>query len=227
MRIAYLASQVTLPGSPTRRGDGFEHDYMMKLLTPAFAEAGGTIEAVSWDDADADWSSFDAAIIGTTWDYWDRLDEFLAALSSIASQTRLYNPVETVRWNIHKTYLRDLEARGARLIPTLWVDQMTKDKAQAAFDEFGTDDLVFKRQIGAGAFDQHRLKRGDPIPSMQHKMMVQPFLPMIEQEGEFSFIFIDGRLSHALIKRAARGDYRIQSLYGGIETAIEPEASDA
>ena len=52
-------------------------------------------------------------------------------------------------------------------------------------------------------------------------------IPMIEQEGEFSFIFIDGKLSHALIKRAAPGDYRIQSLYGGVETAIEPDASDS
>lgn len=227
MRIVYLASQVTLPGSPIRRGDGFEHDHMMKLLTKGFAEAGGSIEAISWDDAGTDWSSYDAAIIGTTWDYWDRLEEFLAALSSIASQTQLHNPVETVRWNIHKTYLRDLETRGARLIPTLWVDQMTEESARQAFDQLGADDLVFKRQIGAGAFDQHRLRRGEPIPPMPHRMMVQPFLPMIEQEGEFSFIFIDGELSHALIKRAAKGDYRIQSLYGGTETAIEPQSSDA
>ncbi|WP_370234276.1 MULTISPECIES: hypothetical protein [Henriciella] len=57
-------------------------------------------------------------------------------------------------------------------------------------------------------------------------MMVQPFLPMIETEGELSFIFIDGELSHALIKRAAPGDYRIQSLYGGVETAIVPDGED-
>ncbi len=61
---------------------------------------------------------------------------------------------------------------------------------------------------------------------MTHPMMVQPFLPMIETEGELSFIFIDGELSHALIKRAAPGDYRIQSLYGGVETAIVPDGED-
>jgi hypothetical protein len=226
MRIAYIASDVTLPGSTIRRGDGFEHDHMMALLQAGFSEIGGSIMDVSWSDPQADWSSYDAAIIGTAWDYWDRLEEFLATLGHIASATRLYNPLELVHWNIHKTYLRDLEARGAKLIPTLWIDQMTEQKARAAFRDLQSEDLVFKRQIGAGAFDQHRLRAGDPIPAMTHPTMVQPFLPMIETEGELSFIFIDGELSHALIKRAAPGDYRIQSLYGGVETAIVPDGED-
>ena len=46
------------------------------------------------------------------------------------------------------------------------------------------------------------------------------------EEGEFSFIFIDGVFSHALIKRAASGDYRIQSSYGGTEEKIEPDRED-
>ena len=226
MRIAYLASPVTLPGSPTRRADAFEHDHMMELLGRGFSMMGDTIEDVSWDDETADWAGFDAVIIGTTWDYWDRLDEFLAALSRISGSTRLYNRFDLVRWNIHKTYLKDLEARGAQLIPTLWIDEMTEERARAAFTQLGSDDLVFKRQIGAGAFGQFRLKAGDPIPHMPHPMMVQPFLPMIEREGELSFIFVDGELSHALVKKAAAGDYRIQSLYGGVEAAIEPSAAD-
>jgi glutathione synthase/RimK-type ligase-like ATP-grasp enzyme len=90
----------------------------------------------------------------------------------------------------------------------------------------GADDLVFKRQVGAGAKDQHRVKRGEPIPAMPHAMMVQPFLPMIQTEGELSFIFIDGEFSHALIKRAQPGDYRIQSTYGGREEKITPSTED-
>ena len=57
-------------------------------------------------------------------------------------------------------------------------------------------------------------------------MMVQPFLPAIQTEGELSFIFIDGEFSHALKKSAAKGDYRIQSSYGGTEAAIVPSKSD-
>lgn len=37
---------------------------------------------------------------------------------------------------------------------------------------------------------------------------------------------MDGQFSHGLIKQAAKGDYRIQSLYGGIEVAVEPAEAD-
>ena len=225
-KIAYLASRVTLPGSLVRRTDAFEHDFMMDALRGPFEARGLRVEDVSWDDAKADWASYAGVIIGTTWDYWDRLDEFLAALRQIESQTRLFNPVALVEWNIRKTYLRDLEGRGAKLIPTLWLDTVDDASARAAFDRLGSDDLVFKRQIGAGAKGQHRLKRGELVPEMPHPMMVQPFLPMIQTEGEFSFIFIDGEFCHALIKRALPGDYRIQSTYGGREEPIAPSAED-
>tara|TARA_R110000737_G_scaffold5016_4_gene16339 strand:- start:3937 stop:4815 length:879 start_codon:yes stop_codon:yes gene_type:complete len=226
MKIAYISSRVTLPGSPTRRSDAFEHDYMMDALRPPFAALGMSLHDLAWDDPDLDWSSFGAAIIGTTWDYWDRIDEFLATLERIGTLTKLFNSAALVRWNSRKTYLRELEAKGANLIPTLWLDAAPPERAVSAFDELGSEDLVFKRQIGAGAADQHRLKRGDPIPDMPHAMMVQPFLRMIQDEGEISFIFIDGTFSHALVKRAASGDYRIQSTYGGTEKAISPSAED-
>ena len=225
-KIAYLASRVTLPGSPIRRTDAFEHDYMMDALRGPFGARGMRVEDVAWDDPKADWADYDAVIIGTTWDYWDRLDEFLAALERIEGQTRLFNGSSLVRWNARKTYLRELETKGAKLIPTLWLDVADEAAAKAAFGTLGADDLVFKRQVGAGAKDQHRVKRGEPIPAMPHPMMVQPFLPMIQTEGELSFIFIDGEFSHALIKRAQPGDYRIQSTYGGREEKITPSAED-
>jgi hypothetical protein len=225
-KIAYLASRVTLPGSPIRRTDAFEHDFMMDALRGPFEARGFRVEDVAWDDAKADWAGYAAVIIGTTWDYWDRLDEFLPALERIEGQTRLFNASALVRWNARKTYLRELETKGAKLIPTLWLDDCSEAAAKAAFDTLGADDLVFKRQVGAGAKDQHRLKRGEPIPEMRHPMMVQPFLKMIQTEGELSFIFIDGDFSHALIKRAQPGDYRIQSTYGGREEKITPSTDD-
>lgn len=226
MRIAYLASAITLPGSPLRRRDAFEHDWMMEALRPAFAAKGMAVEDVAWDDSEADWAGYDAAIIGTTWDYWNRTEEFLTRLEAIGRQTPLFNPAGLVGWNARKTYLKDLEAKGARLIPTLWIEEMTQDAAQAAFDTLASDTLVFKRQVGAGADGQHRLSRGEAIPAMPHPMMVQPFVPSIVEEGEISFVMIGGELSHALLKTARPGDYRIQSLYGGIETPITPGQAD-
>ena len=223
MRIAYLASPVTLPGSPTRRSDAFEHDQMMDALS---VDKRLNYEAVSWDDPTADWSGYDAVVIGTVWDYWDRMEAFLPTLDEIAAQTALYNPPSLVRWNSHKSYLKDLETRGAKLIPTVWLETVTPKTAKAAFEKLGSDDLVFKRQVGAGAEGQHRLQPDTPLPDLPHPMMVQPFLGSIQSEGEYSFIFIDGVLSHALVKRAKPGDYRIQSAYGGTEERIEPSSDD-
>lgn len=224
-RIAYLASQATLPGSPVRRSDAFEHDRMMAALRPAFAADGLEVEDIDWADPQADWSGYAAVLIGTCWDYMDRPSAFLEALRRIEGQTRLYNPAGLVAWNSHKSYLKTLESRGARLIPTLWLDRVTDADVARAFEDLG-DDLVFKRQIGAGAGGQHRLQKGQPVPDMTEPMMVQPFLPRIQSEGELSFIFIDGLFSHALLKQAADGDYRIQSSYGGVETALIPDPAD-
>lgn len=222
MQIAYLTSTNMLPNARDRRADGHEHDLMMTALRPAFAAAGLALSDLAWDDANADWSSFDAVIVGTTWDYWDREPQFHATLARIDAATRLFNPAKLIRWNANKRYLRQLEARGARLIPTLWLDDATPEAVHAAFDALQTDDLVLKRQVGAGAHGQHRLKRGDAIPPLTHAMMAQPFMRVIQTHGETSLVVIDGALSHALVKRPAAGDYRIQSIYGGVETAITP-----
>ena len=225
MKIAFLASPVTMPGSPTRRPDFIEHDAQVAALAGPLAARGLELVPISWD-AEADWSNFGAAVIGTTWDYWDRADDFLTRLEAIEVQMPLFNPVATVRWNMRKTYLRDMEARGARLIPTLWLDAPDDASIAGAFAALDCDDIVVKRQVGAGAFGQHRLKRGDVVPPLPHAVMVQPFQSAIASEGEYSFLFCGGVFSHALVKRAKPGDYRIQSLYGGVNAPVEPPAAD-
>lgn len=225
-KIAYLASKVTLPGSPTRRSDAFEHDYMVDALRAPFAGKGLDLIDVDWADPTQNWADYGAAIIGTTWDYWDHADQFLATLDAIETQTQLHNPAALVRWNAHKRYLEDLQQKGARLIPTLWIDRVDRAAFDAAFSQIGRDDLVFKRQVGAGAAGQYRLSPGDTLPDMPHPMMVQPFLDRIQTEGEYSFIFIGGAFCHALLKQAKAGDYRIQSSYGGFETPVTPTPED-
>lgn len=227
MKVVFLASEVTLPGSPTRRPDAFEHDYQVNAIKPELASRGAELLEASWNDQSIDWSDFDAAIIGTTWDYWDHHEAFLTTLEQIeAAGTPLFNSSKTVRWNSRKTYLKDLEQRGALTIPTLWLTKPKADELAQAFDKLNSDDVVIKRQVGAGAQGQLRVKRGDTLSDYAHDAMIQPFLPTIQSEGEYSFIMIDGALSHCLVKRAKQGDYRIQSMYGGVETPVEPTSED-
>ncbi len=225
-KIVYLCSQVTISSSANRRSDAFEHDRTLDALRPEFDKRRMVFEEICWDQIDVAWENYDAVIIGTTWDYWDRSELFLDTLDQIESRTRLFNSASIVRWNSNKRYLKELASKGAKLIPTEWIEHPTEAAVVAAFDSLQCDDLVIKRQVGAGASGQYRLQCGDSVPELEHPMMAQPFFPSIQTEGEMSLIFIDGAFCHALIKRAVSGDYRIQSSYGGTEHAIMPSADD-
>ena len=227
MKIAFLSASVVLPGHPARRADAFEHDYEVECLAPPLAAAGFELEPVCWDAPGMYWTDYVGVVIGTTWDYTDKYDLFFATLELIeAAGIPVFNPSSLVRWNSRKTYLQDLEAKDIAVIPTLWPENPDGETLKAAFDTLCSDDLVIKRQIGAGAEGQIRLNRTDNPLDYPFQAMIQPFMPSIQEEGEYSFIMIDGEFSHALIKRARKGDYRIQSLYGGTEERVFPSQAD-
>ena len=229
MKIAFRACPTTLPGSPTRRPDAFEHDLYLGAVREGLG-ARGTVTDIDWRAPLDELAQFDLALLGTPWDYTEAKDEFLIRLGELEQAgVTVCNPLEVVRWNADKLYLKELGALGAVTIPTLWPERAGPEDVLAAFDHFGTDRVVVKRRVGAGAVGQDSFTRDNPPPadwSLDQAAMIQPFLPAIQTEGELSFIFIDGTLSHALIKRAKAGDYRIQSLYGGSEEPVEPGPAD-
>lgn len=203
---------------------------MVAALAPAFAAQGLTLESLDWRTPIEGFTGMTAALIGTPWDYFDRAAEFLERLDALEARgIPVLNPPSVVRWNIEKTYLRELTEQGAPTIPTLWLEDAGRSDILAALDAFGTDSVVVKRQIGGGALGQHRFSWDDLPPEgwhLGHAAMIQPFLPAIVEEGEISLIFIRGAFSHALRKRAADGDYRIQSLFGGREEPFAPSPAE-
>lgn len=229
MKIAFLACSTTLPGAPDRRPDAFEHDQQVQAIVAAL-RPGESVTDIDWQAPLDDFAAFDAALIGTPWDYFDNREAFLAKLDAIAALgVPVCNSPDVVRWNIDKGYLAELAERGVATIPTLLLDNPGRDEILAAFDHFGCDRLVVKRRVGAGAEGQFDFTRDNPPAAdwrMGHAALVQPFLPGIVEEGEHSLIFIDGQFSHGLIKRPAPGDYRVQSLYGGWDTAVTPAPDD-
>ena len=217
MKIAYLTSQKCLPGEFSRPEDLKEHGLMMTALLLAKPD-NWVLQAIAWDTKNVNWHEYHAVVIGTTWDYCDRYDEFLAALKTINQNTTLFNSLNLVRWNSNKQYLRELEKKSIGIVPTFWVDDPSETVQWASlFAQFDTDTLVAKQQIGANAEGQFLLHPHEQAPQLTQAMMVQPFLPAIQEEGEYSLIFINGEFSHAALKRPKTGDYRIQASYGGAE----------
>ncbi|MBR9825037.1 MAG: hypothetical protein GYB36_04435 [Alphaproteobacteria bacterium] len=229
-RIAFLTASCMFKSSPVARKDHWEHDLEWDAIQPACLEAGLQLEARIWDSPDFDPALYDAVVIGTTWDYMEKPDQFGGVLAECAARSRLLNPLPTVMWNKRKTYLRDLAERGAPMIPTVWADKADQPSIEAAFDDLQCSDIVVKPVMGAGAWRQARIKQGKDLPSPDQlppaEAMIQPFLPSVAEEGEYAFLFFNREFSHCALKRPAAGDYRVQSEYGGSETIHDPSEEE-
>ncbi|KAA5802290.1 hypothetical protein F1654_10695 [Alkalicaulis satelles] len=224
-RICFLTSADMMKDRPGARADWFEFDLEFGALKAGCADAGITLEARVWDE-DFDASGFDGFMVGTVWDYPPKLAAFLQKLDALAARAPVWNPPSVVRWNIEKTYLRAMAEAGAPSIPTLWRARADAAAIADGFALFETDRLVVKPLVGGGAWRQALIRRGEALPAPDAlppgACLIQPFLPSVPEEGEYSLLFFGGRFSHALVKRPKDGDYRVQSLFGGREAVWTP-----
>ncbi|MCX4718810.1 ATP-grasp domain-containing protein [Streptomyces virginiae] len=186
---------------------GADQDADLPLILATLRAAGLSAQAVAWDAKDAHWDGYDLAVIRSTWDYANRLAEFLAWADATAEVTRLWNPAPLVRWNSDKRYLPELAARGIPVVPTRVVDPGDSFDA-ADFD--GPHGVVVKPAVSSGARDTARYESGRRADAERHARMlldqgrtaiVQPYLPLVE-EGERALIFFGGTFSHAIRKQA-------------------------
>lgn len=203
-----------------------------ELLIEPLQRHGWQVETVSWRDPAVDWNGFDCVIIRSCWDYQSAPEQFLAVLETIEQSTaRLENPLAVVRWNLSKTYLRDLQAQGIPIVPTHWLHGLEAAQLPALFAQWRTDEIIIKPVVSACAEDTFRLTPDTLPPQASHletlfrqrECMVQPFMPAIVTEGEFSLFFFGGEYSHAILKTPKTGDFRVQEEYGGQLQRIEPE----
>ena len=206
-----------------------------RLAVEPLARLGWAVEHVSWR-ADADWGAFEAVVIRSPWDYHEAPDAFLAALETIdASGTTLLNGLAAVRWNLCKTYLRELEAAGVPTIPTVWRDGLAPGGTAGLFDAVAAlgaaraDEIVVKPVVGANASGAFRITRDAPRAAEVEAhyaglpLMAQPFVRSVVDEGEFSIFAFGGETSHTILKTPAPRDFRVQEEHGGVITAVAPE----
>jgi glutathione synthase/RimK-type ligase-like ATP-grasp enzyme len=203
-----------------------------ELLREALRARGAEGVSVIWDEEGVDWSAFDLCLVRSTWDYHDKHPEFLAWTRRVEATTALRNPADLIAWNSDKTYLRELAEQGVRTVPTVWVSRDASIDLEEILAEQGWDEAVVKPVVDLGAKNLHRARRGEGSTALEstlqrHDAMVQPFLPSLEAEGELSLIYVEGTFSHAVRKRPAAGDFRVQSIWGGTMAAADPEPQHA
>ena len=185
----------------------------------------------AWSDRSVDWASYDAVLLRTTWDYTERLDEFLDWVNATSQKTKMLNAREWVIWNCRKTYLRDLADLGVAIAPTHWLTQGNQPTLLSLINESPeTKRWFLKPQVGATS--SHTLRfSAEQVSGAQayldehiakHDFILQPYLSRVERDGEYSLLFMGGRFTHGVRKVPVAGDYRVQDDFGAHDEPFEP-----
>jgi len=210
---------------------GFVSD--AELSFAPMAELGWAVEMVPWQ-SDADWDDYDLVYICTPWDYQHDVAGFLDVLAAIeASSAHLVNSLDLVRWNLEKTYLRELEMRGADIVPSRFFGRFDAEQVADCFDLHATGTIVVKPVVGANSDNIFVLTR--PLPAnvidelgrvfAERPFFVQPFVESVRSEGEYSLFFFGGEYSHAILKKPKPGDFRTQEEHGADILSVEAPAA--
>jgi glutathione synthase/RimK-type ligase-like ATP-grasp enzyme len=197
------------------------------------ADLGWEVEMVPWRRA-VDWDDYDVVYICTPWDYQNDVAAFLDVLEAIErSSAKLVNSLELVRWTLEKTYLGELEMRGADIVPSLFFDRFDADRVAECFAAHDAGKLVLKPVVGANA--DHIFVVTDPLSDEvvdelrrtyeRRPFFVQPFMNSVQSEGEYSLFFFAGDYSHAILKKPRAGDFRTQEEHGADILSIEAPAA--
>ncbi|HEX3369150.1 MAG TPA: hypothetical protein VHS56_06210 [Candidatus Cybelea sp.] len=214
-----------------------------RLLLREMQRRGLDVSVEIWSEPSTDWSASTLCILRSTWDYHVRFDEFVSWIDRASAVTRLQNAPQLLRWNSDKSYLRALQARGVRVVPTAWVARGERCSLATLAEMRGWRDLVLKPAKGLAGHGVTLVRRGaksfaaaqarlDHL-AQTYDMLVQPYLKGVFGYGERALIFIDGRYSHAIVKKPfdtllaiSDADSTLAEASGD-EIAIASEALDA
>ena len=204
-----------------------------RLVQQALEARGATVEARAWNAPEADWAGFDAIVLRSNWDYHFDPDAFLGWLDRLErAGARIWNPPALVRWNLTKAYLVELARAGVPTVATVILEDETRAGLAATLAARGWSRAVMKPVLSASAHDTRLVSRasldeaGAALESgaIRRPVLVQPFVEEIQTRGEWSLVAIDGELTHAVLKRPAPGEFRVQPRLGGtIETPPAPD----
>ena len=209
-----------------------------QLLQTALEKKGLKVCKKDWADTDFDWTTTKYAIFRTTWDYFERFEEFFNWLENTKNKTTFINSAEIISWNIDKHYLKDLQKKEINIAPTLFIEKGDTITLSDLFEKTNWEEAVIKPAISGAARNTYHIR---PTNYNQYEnifqqlireecMLFQSFLKNITSLGETSLILIGGEYTHAVKKIAKKGDFRVQDDHGGrVEeyTAIKEEITFA
>lgn len=194
------------------------------LLKDAFIKLGFSADIVAWENDNIDWSLYSGAVLRSAWGYHKQIEKFETFLSKLSqNNVVLVNDTNVIKWNIHKDkQFPDLIQEGINVIPTYFIQNNLHNLEgllQKFAKKFNCSEFVIKPTIsGSGdntfliSLDDKIYKKNQiSIKEAENKfnhllklqnnlgVMLQPYVKGIN-DGEYSFVFIDSKLSHVGIR---------------------------
>jgi glutathione synthase/RimK-type ligase-like ATP-grasp enzyme len=185
---------------------------------------GYVITKEIWNDEEVKWEEYDLVILKSPWDYFDLIEDFYNWLTKLENKSvRLLNPINIIKWNADKHYLQEIEKAGLKVTPSIFIAKGNPINLVSYFELFKTNQLIIKPCVSGGSKNTFKVTATnvDEIITILAELIknedfiVQPFLKEIEEQGEWSFLFFNGKFSHAVLKKAKKGDFRVQATFGG------------
>lgn len=189
----------------------------------ALERKGLKVARINWDSTTFDWTETRFAIFKTTWDYFDRFEEFSIWLKDTSRKTKFINPIETILWNIDKHYLLDLKSKGVNIPETIFIESGDSRTLSDLINESGWRDCILKPAVSGAARHTYKLSKDNFTEHeaiykeliSKESMMLQEFQYSVPVDGELTFVVFGGKFSHAILKKAKQGDFRVQDDFGG------------
>ena len=212
--------------------DPYKHNvfYEDQLVVEALRTEGLKVERKSWDAKYLDWSKAKALIFRSTWDYFDRFKEFSKWIDKVSKQTQLINSERLFRWNIDKHYLLDLQRKEVNIPESYFIEKGCQDSLNAIHKKLQWHETVLKPCVSGAGRHTYKLN-AETIPEYEtlfselihHEAFVlQPFQHRIVSDGEISLMLFNGQFTHAILKKAKPGDFRVQDDFGGTVHSYKP-----
>lgn len=195
------------------------------MLVELFENNKHIVDVKVWDDPNVDWKAYDVVVIKSTWDYFiEKIDAFKNWLKFLKDNNiKCLNTPDTILWNADKHYLLDVEKSGLNIVPTIIAEKKSQINLDLAFNTFKCDELVVKPCVSGGAMNTIRINKNynqETLNSinlwlLEDSYLIQPLKQEIISEGEWSFIYFNGKFSHHVLKSGKKNEFRIQHFFGG------------
>ena len=205
--------------------DQNERDILIEdtLIKESFEKLGLRVYRTSWANPNFDWASTKAAFFSTTWDYHFRYDEFMTWFKDVRNKCLLLNSYDTINWNLDKHYLNELQEAGINTPESIFIEKGETTSLKTVYKNSEWNETVLKPIVSAGGRHTYRINENNLSEYeelftkllAEEGLMLQEFQKNVISKGEVAYMIMGETYTHAILKTAKKGDFRVQDDFGG------------